>query len=350
MVSLDTLYYGNTMADWGYALLIILGAYILGKAAYWVIGNTIKKLTSKTKTKLDDIIIDMIEEPIMMAIIIFGIWYSFSTLILSEGFDLWVSRIVNVLIVMNVAWLLSRLFEALFREYIVPMAEGSESDFDDQILPIVRKGVKIIIWTLAIIIGLDNAGYNIGTMLAGLGIGGLLIAMAAKDTVANFFGGVTIYTDKPFKIRDRIKIDGFDGTVTEIGIRSTRLKTLAGTEVVLPNAIFTDNPVENITREPSRKIVLNLGLTYDTTPSQMKKAMQILDKIALENKDTNDKHLVSFNAFGDFALGILFVYYIKKGSDILNTQTEINMKILEEFNKAKLGFAFPTQTIEVVKK
>jgi len=174
--------------------------------------------------------------------------------------------------------------------------------------------------------------------------------MAAKDTVANIFGGIMIFLDKPFKIRDRINIEGIDGTVQEIGLRSTRIKTLAGTLVTIPNSKFTENPVENITREPARKIVLNLGLTYDTNEKEIEKGLEILKSIAKKHeRNIKDNYLVSFNSFSDISLGILFIYYIKKSSNILDTQTAINLDILKEFNKAKLSMAFPTQTIELKK-
>lgn len=255
-----------------------------------------------------------------------------------------------VLITINIAWLITRLFDSLFEEYIVPLADKTAGDLDDQLLPVVRKGVKILIWTLAIIIALDNAGYNIGALLAGLGIGGLLIAMAAKDTVGNIFGGITIYTDKPFKIKDRIRVLGFDGTVSEIGIRSTKIKTLSGTQVTIPNSTFSESAVENVSREPNRKITLNIGLTYDTSPDKMKKAQEILKNISIKHKEMiTDNYLISFTTFGDFSLGILFIYYIKKSADILKTQNSINLDILTQYNKNKINMAFPTQTIEIKK-
>jgi MscS family membrane protein len=346
----NTLYYGNTIEEWATALGIVVLAFIFGKIAYWVFGHFIKVLTRKTKTRLDDILVDMIEEPIMLAIILAGTWYGLSTLVLSEGFQSFFSKALMFVIILNVAWFLSRFFNAIFKEYVVPLAEKSENDFDDQIVPIIRKGINFIIWTIAIIVGLDNAGYNVAAILAGLGIGGFALAMAAKDTVSNIFGGIMIFLDKPFKINDRIQIDGIDGFVTEIGLRSTRIKTLAGTEVTMPNSTFTGNPVENITREPSRKITLNIGLTYDTNSKDMEKAIKLLKEIANRHKkNIENSPLISFNSFGDFSLGILFIYYIKKSSDILDTQTQINLDILNTFNKAKLNMAFPTQTIELKK-
>ncbi len=347
---LNNIYYGNTLSQWLLALSIIVGGYILGKIIYFIFGNVIKKITSKTKTNLDDIIVDMVEEPIMLAIILGGFYYSIKSLILSEGVLSFLMSAINFVIILNIAWMISRLFDSIFKEYIMPIADKTEGDFDDQILPIIKKSVNFIIWILAIVIGLDNAGYNIGALLAGLGIGGLALAMAAKDTVSNIFGGVMIFLDKPFKIKDRIKIDGFDGTIEEIGLRSTRLRTLSGTLVTIPNSTFSENAVENVTREPSRKIVLNLGLTYDTDEKGIENAIKLLHKIAKNNRENiRENHLVSFNSFGDFSLGILFIYHVKKSADILNTQTKINLDILKEFNKAKLSMAFPTQTIEIKK-
>jgi MscS family membrane protein len=347
--TLSSVYYGNSLGEWSYALLIIFGAFVLGKVFYWILGNVVKKLTSRTKTKLDDIIIDMIEEPIMLAIILYGIWYGISTLILPEFLMNWIGKVFHVLVVINIAWLITRLFDSVFQEYIAPIAGKTKSDLDDQILPLIRKSVKIFIWVLAIIIALNNAGYDVGAVLAGLGIGGLALAMAAKDTVSNIFGGFTILADKPFKMKDRIKVNGIDGTVEEIGLRSTKIRTLAGTRVSIPNSVFSENPIENVTVEPSRKIKLDLGLTYDTTPEQMDNAMRILKDVAKKEKGINENYKIAFNSFGDFSLGIMFIYYIKKSSDILKTQNDINLKILREFNKNGLNMAFPTQTIELKK-
>jgi MscS family membrane protein len=210
----------------------------------------------------------------------------------------------------------------------------------------VRRGVKIIIWVMSVIMALDNAGYDITTVLAGLGVGGLALALAAQDSAKNIFGVFTIFTDTPFKLGERIKAGGHDGTVMEIGLRSTKIKTLEGRTVIIPNAEFSDGAVENISSEPARKVVLNLGLTYDMNDKQIEKAMQTLQDIAADNEeDIQENPSIGFNAFGDFALNVVFVYYIKKGSDILGTQTKINLEILKRFNKGKIELAFPTQTI-----
>ena len=338
-------FYGNTVSQWAWAFSVVFLCVIFGKILYWIFGNVMKKATSKTKTKLDDIIIDMIEEPIVFSIILVGIWYSLNTLNLSEFVRSMSVKAFSILLSLNLAWLVSRLFDSLFKEYIVPLASKTDTDLDDQLLPIIRKGVKIIIWILAIIIGLNNAGYDVGALIAGLGIGGLAIAMASKDLISNVFGGFTIFTDKPFTVNDRVKVVGYDGEIIEIGIRSTRLKTLDGRIVTIPNSRFSDSPVENVSSEPSRKIILKLGLTYDMNSVKVKKALEILLKINKETISTEDEAKVYFSEFGDFSLNLVFIYYIRKGEDILKTMTKINLDILESFESEQIEMAYPTQTI-----
>ena len=342
---LNTVYYGNTVTEWATSLGIIVAALVVGKVAYWLFSTVGRTLTSKTKTDVDDIILDMIEEPIVFAVTVVGVWFGLDRLHLSETAQSLMGNAVQALVVLAVTWMIARLLEAVFTHYLEPLVEASENTLDDQILPIARRGAKFIVWSLGIIVALNNAGYDVGAVLAGLGIGGLALAMAARDTVANVFGGFTIFTDRPFTIKDRIRISDFDGTVEEIGIRSTRVRTLAGTVVTIPNSQFSESAVENVTAEPSRKVVSTLGLTYDTKPEGMEQAIEILKEIAGNNERLEDNVLAAFTGFGDFSMNILFIYYIKKGEDILQSQTEVNMAVLRRFSEAGLEFAFPTQTI-----
>jgi MscS family membrane protein len=338
-------FYGNTFNEWLIALAIIAVAAVGGKILYWFFSTVVRKLTAKTETRLDDIVVNMIEEPIVLAVVFFGTWIGLQRLTFSEAADLRIGQAVQGAVVLAVTWMFVRLIDALIEEYLVPLAEKSENDLDDQLLPILRRSLKMVAWTLGIIVALNNAGFDVAALIAGLGIGGLALAMAAKDTVSNVFGGFTIFTDRPFSLGDRVRIKGFDGSIVEIGLRSTRLRTLAGTLVTIPNATFAETAVENVSAEPQRKIVLNLGLTYDTQPKQMNEAMATLHAIAKANQDLEEKVSIGFNGFGDFAMNLLFIYYISKGSDILGTQTAINLEILTRFNDQGLEFAFPTQTI-----
>lgn len=338
-------FYGNSIQDWAISIGIVVGAIIIAKICYLIISKYIKVITAKTKSNLDDILVHNLERPAVYGLGIIGFYWGFTRLSFGSNIDTFFNDLFVVIFTLNVTWFLARILDSLIEEYVMPIVVKSESNFDDQIMPLLRKVVRMSVWSLGIVIGLNNAGFDVAALIAGLGIGGLALALAAQDTVKNIFGGLMIYLDKPFKIGDRVKIHGFDGLVEEVGIRSTRVRTLEGRVVTIPNAQFNDNAVENVTREPSRKVVNNLGLTYDTTPENMELAMTKLKQISAANSGLEEKVLVSFNAWGDFSMGILFIYYIKPDADILEVQSEINLEILKQFNAAGLEFAFPTQTI-----
>jgi len=343
-------FYGNTIYEWAISIALIVSSFLLGKIALWLFTTQFRKITAKTKTTYDDIVLNMIEKPVVTSIVATGIYLGFLRLHLPPAFDQLILKAYHGVLILMVTWLIARTTRAFITTYIVPLANKTENELDDQLLPILQKGLHSGIWVLGIIVALNNAGFNVGAIIAGMGIGGLALAMAAKDTVSNFFGGVTIFVDKPFKLRDRIKVGGHDGTVVEIGIRTTRLQTLEGRIITIPNTFFTASMVENVSLEPSRKVVTNLGLTYDTKPEELALALKILQQINQENPSTEEKILASFNQFGDFSLNLLFIYYIKAGADIFQTQTDINLAILTQFNQHNLAFAFPTQTLEIVKK
>jgi MscS family membrane protein len=338
-------FYGNTVQNWAISLGIMVGAFVIAKIVYWAIGKYVKKLAAKTKSGLDDLLVDKLEEPVVYGMIIIGFYWGFNRLTFGENVDNFFSHVFVIIFTLNVTWLIVRVIDSLIVEYIVPLVSKSESDLDDQLMPVIRKSIKGMFWALGLIIGMNNAGFDVAALIAGLGIGGLALALAAQDTVKNIFGGIMVFIDKPFKMKDRIKVNGWDGFVEEIGVRSTRLRTLEGRLVTIPNGQFSDNAVENVTLEPSRKVVVNLGLTYETSPSDMEKAIQMLKDIAAANVKLEKDVLISFNSWGDFAMGILFIYYIKSPDDILDAQTEMNMQILRQFNEAGLEFAYPTQTI-----
>jgi MscS family membrane protein len=341
------MYFGNTMGQWLTAAGIIIGAVLVGRIIYWVFGRFIKRAVAKAGTRLVDVLVDLGEEPLVYAVTVTGIWVAYGTLDTTPGLDAFAAKVLFILFTLGVAWFLTRISDALFEEYLKPLVAGTESDLDDQLLPVARKSIKIAIWVLAAVIALSNAGYDVAAIIAGLGLGGLAFALAAQDTVSNLFGGFTILTDSPFKMGDRVKISGFDGTIQEIGLRSTRLTTLEGRTVTIPNSTFTKNPVENVSSEPNRKVALNLGLTYDMNEAQVQRAMALLKNIAADQEDLEEKVVIGFNAFGDFALNVLFIYYIKSGADILAAQTDVNLAILQRFNAEGLEFAFPTQTIQI---
>lgn len=342
---LDNQFLGNSVENWLFAAGFAFGGVIIAKLLYWLFGKIFRSVASKTKSRLDDILVDKLEEPMMLAVIIFFSWWGYDYLHFDEGVDTWIKRILTVLVTLNVTWIIARLVDGIMTEYLLPYTNARENATLEQVLPIVKKGIALIIWTFGIVLALNNAGYDVGALIAGVGIGGLAMAMAAKDFVANIFGGITVFIDKPFMVNDRIQIDSYDGFVKEIGIRSTRLQTLEGRMVTVPNHKFTDSFVTNVSAEPSRRVKVTVGLIYSTSPDQIELGRQILREIVMGHPFTTEEIYVWFENLGDFSLNISMFYYITKEGDLFAVPGEINLEILRRFNEAGLSFAYPTQTL-----
>lgn len=338
-------FYGNSILEWILLLSILLFGFFISKLFVNVVFSFFGTITSKTKSKLDDILFSSLKKPTAFGLYILSFWIATKFFTFSKFSNDFILNTLSVLVVLNITWFCVKIIDGLIVEYAQPYVLKTDNNLDDQLLPIFQKIIRLSIWIIGGTIALSSVGYDVGALITGLGIGGLAFAMAAKDSLSNFFGGITVLVDKPFKINDRIKINGFDGNVKEIGVRSTRLETLEGRMVTIPNAKFTDKEVENISQEPNRKVILNLGLTYDTSPENMELAIKLLNEISVANEFIEDKISVGFTDFGDFSLGITYIYYIKKGEDILGVKTAINLAILSTFNANKLSFAFPTQTL-----
>lgn len=327
-------FYGNTILDWAQTALIIIFALVIGKVLYWLIGITIKRMAAETKTHLDDILVDMVEEPFVFGVIIFGIWYGLKTLTLSKAAGDAVNGGGKALLILNTAWLMTRLFGALVEEYLVPFAKKTESDLDDHIISIIRKGAKVSVWVIAIIMALDNAGFDVYSILAGLGIGGLAFALAAKDAVGNFFGSIAIFLDKPFRVGNRIQVCGYDGVVVGVGIRSTRIRTrYEGRIVTLPNLMVAAADIVNVETENGRQVFAVYRLTPDMDEKQVSSAMEILKQIANSDQDTAEKVVSGFFAITEYSRDIMLLYWVKPEASNLKTRTRINLEIIKQFKK-----------------
>ncbi len=348
-------FYGNTVFEWLITAGIIVLSLVLGKLLYWFFSKIMKQLAKRTKTKLDDIIVDKIEEPVVFAFVLAGVWYGLSYLSKGEGMNEFIEKVYYILIIFNITWMFTRLFDSLVVEYLAPLVNKTESSLDNQLLPVFRKGFKGAFWIIAAILALNNAGYDVGALIAGLGIGGLAFALAAQDLVKNLFGGFTIFVDKPFTVGDRIKVSGYDGIVEEIGIRNLRIRTIEGRMVIIPNSEVANKPIENVTSEPSRRVELNIALALHTEPQKATKAVEILKDITTKNSklvlktapktdapeiNAEKKILLGLNHFNNLAINIMFVYFIKPNENVVDVQNEINLAILLEFRTNEIEFAF----------
>lgn len=345
-IMLEEKFWGNSIGEWIVFILIILGVIILTKLCSLFGRKVIKPFTTKTRNKLDDTIYCSLESPVKFAIILLGIWIAIHRLAYPDSFAKAVDSAYKILIVLNVTWIFARLFNGLLDIYWERRSDGHAV----RMMPVIKRTVVVLVWIIGLVMALSNVGVNISALLGTLGIGGIAFALAAQDTVKNIFGAFTIFTDKPFEIGDIVRVDGFEGTIVDVGIRSTKLKDYDNRIITFPNYRITDASVINISSEPMRRVVMKLGLTYDTTPEKMKEALGILGEIPKRVENVSSKPadiITNFSDYADSALVITYIYFIKKGGNIGKVSSDMNMEILESFNKAGLNFAFPSQTIYI---
>ncbi|HOF98814.1 MAG TPA: mechanosensitive ion channel family protein [Paludibacteraceae bacterium] len=341
---------GNRLSDWGISLLIIVGAFLLNKGISLLNKNVIQKITAKSKNRLDDLLVKTLEAPILLGIALIAVWVAARRLDLGTQVDQGFYRAYQILTVLNITWFLVKLTGALINEYLLPHSKEEEDNkrLDESMVRILRRISVGIIWAIGIVMALNNAGVNVGALLASLGIGGLAVALAAQDTLKNFLGGLTIFMDRPFRIGDRIVTGAYDGFVEDVGIRSTRIRNFDRRIISIPNYKIVDAAIENISIEPMRRVVLKIGLTYNTPPEKMKEAITILKNIPQKVDEVfPDEIYAYFTDFSDSALTITFIYFIKKEANVMETPSKVNMNILEDFNAAGLNFAFPTRTVYI---
>lgn len=339
-------FFGNTLLQYIIFFGILSAAIIIGKIAYYIITNFIKAFTKKTQTVLDDMLIEVSEHPAIFLIFILGFYVAYKTLSLSETAEETFFNIVLVMLIINLTWFFVRLIDGLIKYYLVPFSQRTETDLDDALIPILRKLTKVVLIFIALIIILDKFGYNVTSLVAGLGIGGLAVALAAQETLGNIFGGVTILTDKPFGFGDRIKVSGNDGFVKEIGMRSTKITTLEGSELIIPNATLSKEIIENVTREKERRIRVSVGVVYETPTKKLTRLVVLVKKIIAEQDGVNiEKCCVFFDEFADSSLNFTIIYWITDLSKILEIKSAVNFKIKEAFEKEKIEFAYPTRVV-----
>lgn len=340
--------WGNTIENWGISILIILGAIIIVKLLSLLGKKVIKPFVTGTDNHLDDVIFYSLEAPVKFAIILLGIWIAIHRLVYPDSFVKVVDNAYSILIVLDITWFFGRLFSSLLQVYWGKQSNGQAN----KMMPIIKRTILVIVWLIGIVMALSNVGVNISALLGTLGIGGIAFALAAQDTVKNVFGAFTILTDKPFSIGDTIRVDSYEGTVVDVGVRSTKIMNYDKRIITFPNYKITDTSIVNISSEPMRRVVLNLGLTYDTTSEKMKEALELLKSIPkrVENVSSNPSDIVAvFTEYSDSALVIMYIYFIEKQGDILGVTSNMNMEILTAFNKAGLNLAFPTRTVYIQK-
>jgi len=323
------------------SIAILFIAYFFKMQLTKIVLKSLKKITSKTKTKLDDKLLNILEAPLSLSILIFG-FYLAEKWINIDGFKAIAINIEKTLITFTLFWILYRAvnqFSYIFAKFSNKFGKNLSDDVSNFII----KFLKVIILIIGSMTILESWGINVGAFVASLGLIGMAFALAAKDTAANLFGSLVIFSDKPFKKGDWILTPNVEGTIESIGIRSTRVRTFAQALVSVPNAVIANSAITNWSKMGKRRIKMRLGLTYSTNTSQMKNMLK-------NHPDVHKKTImVHFDEFQDSSLS-LFCYFFTTTTvwaEYLQVREDINLKMMKIIEQNGAGFAFPSQSLYI---
>ncbi len=328
------------------AFVIILSLAIL---IAWIGHSIFKKYlcrwTAKTQTKLDDEILRNVQAPIFLLAILFGLYYGLAGITSLQAYSEELAIAFTVGEILVVTFIITRITNVLISWY------GEESlkrerQVSNHILFILKKVLQVVVYVFAFLVILGVFNVDLSGVVVGLGVGGIAVALAVQNILSDALTAFSIYFDRPFELGDLIVVGDHTGTVTKIGMISTRIQLLQGEELVISNKNLIASSLRNFKKLQKRRIVFTVKVIYDTPVEKLKKIPEIIAKIIKETEMTT-LNRVHFRQFGDFSLDFEVVYYIKTGdyAKYMDTQQKINYSILEEFKKENISMAYPTQKI-----
>ncbi|MDR0998704.1 MAG: mechanosensitive ion channel family protein [Treponema sp.] len=323
---LARVFFNNTVKQWLLSAAFILGGIAMGKIFSLAMHAILKHLCRKTKTDRDDALVMSLERPLGMAILLAGVSIGIKELRMNETLTLWTNRILESLFIMIIARAVSRIFRILVSRQGPP---NSSPGMETEIRLLLRKFCDAVIWILAGTLILRSMGYNVSALMAGLGLGGAALALASKDTLANFFGSITVFVDRPFRLNDRIKIGAYEGIITEMGIRTSRIMTPENRKVFIPNSLFASSPIENISAAPSVKVIQTFNLKTENGPDKIEKGLGILREISLPGLDGVPQ--AGLLSVGGANCQVSLTFFVSRQADYSETVSQVNMTILRRF-------------------
>jgi MscS family membrane protein len=332
----------------GFTLVLILGLFLKNYLLERILSR-FDVILQKTKTDVDNLLVEAVRQPLSWVVFIFVVYLATTLLKLPKEIRETTTVVLQSLGTIFVAWMLYRAIEILGL-FLTQLTERTESEMDNQLVPLVRRVLGVLLISLTIITVIQQWGYDVTSLVAGLGIGGIALALGAQETLSNWFGSIMIFTDRPFLPGDWVKSKYGEGIVEEVGMRSTKIRTFEKTLITVPNSEVAASAVENVSSRNMRRFKKTFGLLCSTSAGQMEQVITGF-RTFLEEHELIDETtvLVYFEDMGDFTLDV-FVHCFVKTTDYpvyLRVKQEIFLEFMRIAADAGTDFAFPTQTVQV---
>lgn len=339
---LNQTYFGNTILNYITAAGIFIIGIIIINIFRKIILKKLKSWAKKTETTLDDYLIGGIEKAIIPLLYYGAFYLGVETLSISPQ----IQTVINDISIIVITFLALRIFTSFIGYSLSSYVRRRGSEARQKEIKGITTLITVVIWTVGLVFLLDNLGLKVTSVITGLGIGGIAIALAAQAVLGDLFAFFVIFFDRPFEIGDFLIISDKMGSVEHIGLKTTRLRSLSGEQLVFSNKDLTDSRIHNYKRMERRRVVFRIGVIYQTKTEQLRDISIFVRKI-IEDQEDAAFDRGHFASYGDFSLVFEFVYYVKSPdyNKYMDVQQTINLKIYEEFEKRGLEFAYPTQTL-----
>ncbi len=343
---MESVFYGNTILQWSIALGLFLIILLVLKLIKRILYNRIRKMADKTSTRIDNAIADMIAQTKSWFIVLISLFLASLSLVLPGKIDTLLSRLVIIaLLIQSAFWggqMLNYWLEGYRQQKI---KDDTESLTTFNALGFV---LRLMLWAVVLLLILDNLGVDITALVAGFGIGGIAIALAVQNVLGDLFASLSIIFDKPFVIGDFIIIDQYLGTIEHIGLKTTRIRSLSGEQLIFSNTDLLSSRIRNYKRMNERRVVFSVGVVYGTPVEQLEAIPPVIKDI-IEKQGNIRFDRAHFKQFGNFSLDFEIVYWLQTPdyNAYMDTQESINLEIYRAFKERAIEFAYPTQTLYV---
>ncbi|MFL2572827.1 MAG: mechanosensitive ion channel family protein [Flavobacteriales bacterium] len=347
-----TNFLGNSIKDYIYFFGIILIGLIFKKLISKYLSNILYKVVGKKDNnvgidKFDELLTKPIGFFIVLCFIYFGASYVSYPSFIDENFQSIFSKIFSLFLIYAIYKIFVKVIDYIGL-ILKQRAAETENKMDDQLIPFAIEIGRILVVIFALFFILGNVfDINITALATGLGIGGIAIAMASKESLENLLGSFTIFFDRPFTVGDIVKVGTVTGLVEKVGFRSTRIKTFDKSVVTVPNKKMIDAELDNLGLRPVRRVKFHIGLTYDTSTEQIKNIVSDIQEMINSHEKTNEEGKVRFQEFGASSLDIMVLYYVNspKWEDLIDVKEDVNYKIMDIVKKHNSDFAFPSSSV-----
>jgi small-conductance mechanosensitive channel len=348
MAFLETTFYHNTLEKWIIALALAVMVWGVLTVLRHVVYRRLLVLSRKTASPLDDLVALLVHKVKTLFCLAVSVYAGSLVLSLPHNVNVLLGKLIFLALLLQAAVWGTEIITFWVLRARQAREEGDASDA--AVMSLLHFVVKVVLWAAVVLIGLDNLGVHITTLVAGLGVGGIAVALAVQNILGDLFASVTIVLDKPFVIGDFITVDDFFGNIEHIGLKTTRIRSLSGEQLVFPNSDLLKSRIRNYKRMTERRIVFAFGVLYQT-PSDKLAAIPGIVKEVVEAQKQARFDRAHFKAFGASSLDFEVVYWVTNPDYTLymDVQQAINLGLFRRFETEGIGFAYPTQTLYVEK-